>query len=78
MENLVDRTALQRSLTELQARIAGVQHQIGEQREVVVKLERAGRAADHAKYLLAGLALLEAAYRESRNDILADLSEFVA
>jgi hypothetical protein len=29
------------------------------QREVIAKLESAGRDADHAEYLLAGLALLE-------------------
>ena len=76
MENPIDRAALQQSLTELETRIAGVQHKISEQREVVVQLESAGRAADHAKYLLAGLALLEAAYKEGRNDILAGLSKF--
>ena len=77
MENPIDRAALQRSLAELEARIAAVQHKISEQREIVVKLESAGRAADHAKYLLAGLGLLEAAYQEGRDQMLADLSEFV-
>ena len=77
MQNPIDRAALQRSLTELEARIAAVQHKISEQREVVVQLESVGRAADHAKYLLAGLGLLEAAYQEGRDQMLADLSEFV-
>ena len=77
MQNPIDRAALQRSLTELEARIAGVQHKINEQREVVVQLESAGRAADHAKYLLAGLGLLEAAYQESRDQMLAGLLESV-
>ena len=75
MENPADRAALQRSLTELEAKIAGVQHKISEQRDVVVQLESAGRAADHAKYLLAGLALLEAAYKEGRDDVLAGLAK---
>jgi hypothetical protein len=76
MGNPGDRAALEQSLSELEARIAGVQHKISEQREVVVQLESAGRTADHAKYLLAGLALLEAAYKEGRNNILAGLSKF--
>jgi hypothetical protein len=75
MENPTDRAALQRSLTELEAKIAGVQHKISEQRDVVVQLESAGRTADHAKYLLAGLALLEAAYKEGRDDLLAGLAK---
>jgi hypothetical protein len=75
MATPIDRAALRRSLTELDARIAGVQRKISEQREVVVQLERAGRATDHAKYLLAGLGLLEAAYREGRSQMLADSPE---
>ena len=52
-----------------------MRHQIGEQREVIVKLESACRPADHAKYLLAGLELLQAAYRDSRDAMLAELVE---
>jgi hypothetical protein len=61
----------------MEAKVEGVQHQIGEQREVIVRLESAGRAADHAKYLLAGLELLEAAYRDQRNEIIERLSKFL-
>jgi hypothetical protein len=71
----MDRVVFQQRLTEIEAKIVGVQHQIGEQREVIVKLESARRPADHAKYLLAGLELLQAAYRDSRNAMLADLIE---
>jgi hypothetical protein len=71
----MDRVVFQQRLAEILAKIVGVQHQIGEQREVIVKLESARRPADHAKYLLAGLELLQAAYRDSRNAMLADLIE---
>jgi hypothetical protein len=70
------RAALQQRLANIEAKVKGVRHRIGEQREVIVKLESAGRPTDHAKYLLAGLELLEAAYRDSRTEIVADLSKF--
>jgi hypothetical protein len=75
MGSPMDRVVFQQRLAEIEAKIVGVQHQIGEQREVIVKLESARRPADHAKYLLAGLELLLAAYRDSRNAMLADLIE---
>jgi hypothetical protein len=68
----MDRTSLRQRLAEVEAKITGVQHQIGEQRQVIVKLEGAGCPADHAKYLLAGLELLQAAYRDSRTAMLAE------
>jgi cell division protein FtsL len=74
MERSTNRIALQQRLTEIEAKVEGMQHQIGEQREVIAKLESVGRLADHAKYLLAGLELLEAAYRDNRNEIVANLS----
>ncbi len=46
-----------------------MQQQIREQQQVIAKLESAGRPADHAKYLLAGLELLNTVYRTSRNRI---------
>jgi hypothetical protein len=69
----MDRVVFQQRLAEIEAKIVGVQHRIGEQREVIVKLESARRPADHAKYLLAGLELLQAAYRDSRNAMLAEI-----
>lgn len=72
----MDRAALQRRLVQIEAKIAGVQHQIGEQREVIVKLESAGDPAQHAKYLLAGLELLQAVHRANLNAILTELSKF--
>jgi hypothetical protein len=67
------RTALRQRLAEAEARITGVQQQIEEQREVIVKLESAGCPSDHAKYLLAGLELLQASYRDSRTAMLAEV-----
>ena len=75
MESPMDRAALHQRLAEIEAKIVGVKHQIGEQRQVIVKLESVSRPVDHAKYLLAGLELLQAAYRESRNAMLAELIE---
>jgi hypothetical protein len=75
MRSSIDRTTLHQSLAKIEVKIVDVQHQIGEQREVIVKLEIACRPADHAKYLLAGLELLHAAYRDSRNALLAELVE---
>jgi hypothetical protein len=71
----MDRTTLQRRLAQIEAKIADVQHQIGEQREVIVKLESAGEQAQHAKYFLAGLELLQAVHRDTLNAILAELSK---
>jgi hypothetical protein len=71
------RAALQQRLADIEAKVKGMQHQIGGQREVIIKLESADRPTDHAKYLLAGLELLEAAYRDSRTEIIADLSKFL-
>jgi hypothetical protein len=76
MGHSTDRAALQQRLAGIEAKVKGVLRQIGGQREVIVKLESAHRSADHARYLLAGLELLEAAYRDSRTKIIADLSKF--
>ena len=43
----MDRGALEQRVAEIEAKIVDVQHQIGEQREVIAKLERASRPADH-------------------------------
>jgi hypothetical protein len=68
----MDRAALAQGLAKMDAKIAGVRQQIGEQREVIVRLENAGQPADHAKYLLAGLELLQTAYEERRKALLAE------
>jgi len=72
----MDRGALEQRFAEIEAKIVDVQHQIGEQREVIAKLKSASRPTDHAKYLLAGLELLQAAHRDKRNAMLGELSRF--
>ena len=61
----MDRAALEQRLRQIEAKIAAVQQQIREQHQVIAKLEGAGRPAEHAKYLLAGLELLHTAYRKA-------------
>ena len=70
--------ALQQRLKRMEAKILGVQHQIGEHREVIIKLESTGLPAEHAKYLHAGLELLQAVYRDNRSTMLAELSQLRA
>ncbi|HEY4855670.1 MAG TPA: hypothetical protein VIH98_03215 [Xanthobacteraceae bacterium] len=71
----MDRAALEQRLRQIEAKIAAVQQQIREQHQVIAKLEGAGRPADHAKYLLAGLELLHTAYRTSRKAMLAQFMD---
>jgi hypothetical protein len=68
-----DRSALYQRLVKAEERISSMQHQIAQQRKLVAELERTGRSASHAKYLLAGLELLQAARRDSRDRILSQL-----
>jgi hypothetical protein len=70
----MDRVALHRRLAKTTEQIASEHSRIVEQREIIAKLERDGRPADHAKYLLAGLELLQAAHQRSRNQLLKELS----
>jgi hypothetical protein len=56
-------------------RIALGQRQVAQQQELIVKLEADGQSAAHAKYLLAGLELLQAARRNSRDKLLKRLNE---
>jgi hypothetical protein len=63
----VDRPALQRRLAETEERIANGEQQIAQQRKLVAELEGDGHEAAHAKYLLAGLELLQTARRDSGN-----------
>ena len=51
------------------------QRQVAQQQELIVKLEADGQSAAHAKYLLAGLELLQAARRDSRDKLLKRLDE---
>ena len=65
----MDRSAIQKRLAETEERIALGQRQVAQQQELIVKLKADGQSAAHAKYLLAGLELLQAARRDSRDKL---------
>ena len=71
----MNRAALQQRLAKTAEQIASGQRHIARQREIIAELERNGRPADYARYLLAGLELLQAAYQNSRNQLLKELSK---
>ena len=71
----MNRPALQQCLAKIMERIATGQRHIAQQREIVDELERNGRPADHAKYLLAGIELLQATHRDRRHRLLKELSK---
>jgi hypothetical protein len=71
----MDRAGLERRLAKIEERIANGLRQIAQQRGVIAELERNGRPADHAKYLLAGLQLLQAAHRDVRNHLVEEVGE---
>jgi hypothetical protein len=50
--------------------VSGEQH-IANQMEIVSGLERSGQAAEHGKFLLAGLRLRQAAKVDCRNKLLS-------
>jgi uncharacterized coiled-coil protein SlyX len=68
-----DQSDLERRLVETEERIANGEQQIAQQRKLVAELEGDGREAAHAKYLLAGLELLQTARRDSREWLLKQL-----
>jgi hypothetical protein len=69
----MDRSALQRRLAVTEEQIANGERQIAQQRKLVAELDADGREAAHAKYLLAGLELLQSARRDSREWLLKQL-----
>jgi multidrug resistance efflux pump len=64
--NGLDRRGLQRRLAEAEERLATIERQIANQRQLIAKLDADGLDAGHAKYLLAGLEPLQTARRGSR------------
>jgi hypothetical protein len=68
----MDRAALEQCLAEAEKQIAAGDSKIAEQCEAIALLERNGRPADHAKYILAGLQLLQAARQEHRDRLLKE------
>jgi len=69
----MDRSDLQQRLGQTEAQIQNGEQQIAEQRKLVAELDAEGREAAHAKYLLAGLELLQSARRDSREWLLKQL-----
>jgi hypothetical protein len=67
---------LRRRLAETEERIASGERQIAQQRKLVAKLEANGPPATHAKYLLAGMELLQSARRHSRDQLREQLADF--
>jgi hypothetical protein len=69
------RASPEQDLADAEERIASGQRRIAGQRQVIAELERSRHPTDHAKYLLSGLELLQAAHRDARNRLLgkADL-----
>ena len=65
---------LQRRLAETEERIASGERQIAQQRKSIAMLEANGHSASHAKYLLAGMELLQSARRRSRDLLLEQLA----
>jgi hypothetical protein len=68
------RAALRQRLAETEERIARGERNIAQQREIVAQRERNRNPVDHAKYLLAGLQLLQAVHRDNRNRLLKELN----
>jgi hypothetical protein len=70
---IMDRSVIQERLAETEERIANGENQIAQQRRLIAELETNGSPASHAKYLLAGLELLQTARRDSRDWLLKQL-----
>jgi hypothetical protein len=64
---IMDRSVIQERLAETEEQIANGENQIAQQRRLIAELETNGSPASHAKYLLAGLELLQTARRDSRD-----------
>jgi hypothetical protein len=69
----MDRPVIQQRLAETEQRIASAERYIAQQHTLVAGLEKIGRPAAHAKYLLAGMRLLQAARLDSRDWLLKQL-----
>jgi len=69
------RASPEQDLADAEERIASGQRRIAGQRQVIAELERSRHPTDHAKYLLSGLELLQAAHRDARNRLLRELGK---
>jgi hypothetical protein len=70
---IMDRSVIQERLAETEEQIANGENQIAQQRRLIAELETNGSPASHAKYLLAGLELLQTARRDSRDWLVKQL-----
>jgi hypothetical protein len=68
----MDRPVIERRLAETEQRIASGDR-VAQHNTIVAGLERIGQSTAHAKYLLAGMRLLQAARRDSRDWLLKQL-----
>jgi hypothetical protein len=62
-------------LNRLSEQIAEGEQLIAKQIEIVSGLERSGYAADHARFLFAGLRLLQAVKVDCRNEFLSQCTK---
>jgi hypothetical protein len=72
---MADRAALEQRLAKITEQIANGERHIVQQRDIIAELERGDRPADYARYLLAGLEILQAARQNSRSQLLKELSK---
>ena len=69
----MDLSVIQKRLAETEEQIANGEIQIAQQRRLIAQLKTDGSPASHAKYLLAGMELLQAVRRDSREWLLKQL-----
>jgi hypothetical protein len=72
---MADRAALEQRLAKITEQIAKGERHIAQQRDIIAELERSDRPADYARYLLAGLEILQAARQNSQSQLLKELSK---
>ena len=70
---MADGAALEQRLAKITEQIANGERHIVQQRDIIAELERGDRPADYARYLLAGLEILQAARQNSRSQLLKEL-----
>ncbi len=71
----MDRNTFRRRLAETEQQLASGLSHIAQQCKLIAELESNGHPTGHARYLLAGLELLQAARRDSRDWLLKQLNK---
>jgi hypothetical protein len=72
---MADRAALEQRLAKITEQTANGERHIAQQRDIIAELERSDRPTDYARYLLAGLEILQAARQNFRSQLLQELSK---